>query len=69
MTKNFYLTNQLNLEREFNKTLRYLKVIFLKKNLKNLNDRLKFANNEESSKIVEEMRKIVKELKEVSKNA
>jgi len=68
MTKNFYLTNNFNLEKEFQKTLSHLKIIFLKKNLKNLNEKLKFANDQESFKIIEEIKKTVKELKEVSKN-
>jgi DNA primase len=68
MMKNFYLANNFNLEKEFQKTLRYLKIIFLKKNLKNLNEKLKFANDQESFKIIEEIKQTVKELKEVSKN-
>jgi DNA primase len=68
MMKNFYLANNFNLEKEFKKTLRYLKIIFLKKNLKNLNEKLKFINDRESFKIIEEIKQIVKELKEISKN-
>ena len=69
MVKNFYLTSKIDLKKEFNKTLKNLKVIFLKKNLKNLNERLKLANQEESVKIIEDIKYIISELKKVSKNA
>jgi DNA primase len=69
MMKNFYLTTNLDLKKEFNKALKNLKIIFLKKNLKNLSERLKFADEKESAKIIEEMNKALKELKNVSKSA
>jgi DNA primase len=69
MMKNFYLTTNLNLKKEFHKTLKNLKIIFLKKTLKNLSERLKFADSEESAKIIEEINKSLKELKNVSKSA
>jgi DNA primase len=69
MMKNFYLTTNLNLKREFHKTLKNLKIIFLKKSLKNLSERLKFADGKESAKIIEEINKALKELKNVSKSA
>jgi DNA primase len=69
MMKNFYLTTNLNLKKEFHKTLKNLKIIFLKKNLKNLSERLKFADEKESAKIIEEINKTLKELKNVSKSA
>jgi hypothetical protein len=68
MMKNFYLITKLDLKRELNKTLKNLKIIFLKKNLKNLSEKLKFADEKESAKIIEEMNKTLKELKNVSKN-
>jgi DNA primase len=68
MMKNFYLTTNLNLKKEFNKTLKNLKIIFLKKNLKDLSERLKFVDEKESAKIIEEINKTLKELKNVSKN-
>jgi DNA primase len=69
MMKNFYLNTNLDLKKEFHKTLKNLKMIFLKKNLKNLSERLKFADEKESAKIIEEINKTLKELKNVSKNA
>jgi hypothetical protein len=57
------------LKKEFHKTLKNLKIIFLKKNLKNLSEKLKFANEKESAKIIEEINKTLKELKNVSKSA
>jgi DNA primase len=69
MTKNFYLTTNLNLKKEFYKTLKNLKIIFLKKSLKNLSERLKFADEKESATIIEEINKALKELKNVSKSA
>jgi hypothetical protein len=69
MMKNFYLTTNLNLKKEFHKTLKNLKIIFLKKNLKNLSEKLKFADEKESAKIIEEINKTLKELKNVSKSA
>jgi DNA primase len=69
MMKNFYLTTNLNLKKEFHKTLKNLKIIFLKKSLKNLSERLKFADEKESAKIIEEINKALKELKNVSKSA
>jgi DNA primase len=69
MMKNFYLTTNLNLKKEFHKTLKNLKIIFLKKNLKNLSEKLKLADEKESAKIIEEINKALKELKNVSKSA
>jgi DNA primase len=69
MTKNFYLTTNLNLKKEFHKTLKNLKIIFLKKSLKNLSERLKFADEKESATIIEEINRVLKELKNVSKGA
>jgi hypothetical protein len=57
------------LKKEFHKTLKNLKIIFLKKNLKNLSEKLKFADEKESAKIIEEINKTLKELKNVSKSA
>jgi len=68
MMKNFYLATNLNLKKEFNKTLKNLKIIFLKKILKSLSERLKFADEKESAKILEEINKALRELKNVSKN-
>jgi DNA primase len=69
MMKNFYSTTNLDLKKEFHKALKNLKIIFLKKNLKNLSERLKFADEKESAKIIEEMNKALKELKNVSKSS
>jgi DNA primase len=69
MMKNFYLTTNLDLKKEFHKTLKNLKIIFLKKNLKNLSEKLKFTNEKESAKIIDEINKTIKELKNVSKSA
>jgi DNA primase len=69
MMKNFYLITNLNLKKEFHKTLKNLKIIFLKKSLKNLSEKLKFADEKESAKIIEEINKALKELKNVSKSA
>jgi len=68
MMKNFYLTNSLDWKKEFNKTLKNLKIIFLKKNLKNLSERLKLASEEESFKIIREINEVIKELKNVTKS-
>jgi DNA primase len=68
MTKNFYLTTNLNLKKEFHKTLKNLKIIFLKKSLKNLSERLKLVDEKESAKIIEEINKTLKELRNVSKS-
>jgi len=69
MMKNFYLSENLDLKREFKKTLRNLKVIFLKKKLKDLNEKLKLASQEESGKIIEEIKKVNYELRAAIKNA
>jgi len=69
MMKNFYLNTNLDLKKEFHKTLKNLKIIFLKKNLKNLSEKLKLADEKESAKIIEEINKALKELKNVSKSA
>jgi DNA primase len=66
MIKNFYLNTKLDLKREFNKTLKNLKIIFFKKKLKDLNEKLK--NDGASAKILEEIKKTVYELRNVSKN-
>lgn len=68
MTKNFYLKSNLNFQKEFQKAIRNLKIIFFKKTLKELNEKLKFSTEEESAKIIEEIQKVAKELKEVNKN-
>jgi DNA primase len=68
MTKNFYLITNLNLKKEFHKTLKNLKIIFLKKSLKNLSERLKLVDEKESAKIIEEINKTLKELRNVSKS-
>lgn len=69
MARNFYLIDNVNLEKDYHKTLKNLKIIFLKQNLKNLNEKLKFAKQEESDKIIKEINNIVKELKILIKNA
>jgi len=68
MMKNFYLITNLDLRKEFDKTLKNLKIIFFKKNLKDLSERLKFVNDQESAKIMEEIKEVIKELKNVSKS-
>ncbi len=69
MAKNFYLIDSVSLEKDYHKTLKNLKIIFLKQNLKNLSEKLKFAEKEESDKIIKEINNIVKELKILNKNA
>ncbi|GIW67204.1 MAG: DNA primase [Candidatus Parcubacteria bacterium] len=69
MTKNFYLTTNLNLKKELERTVKNLKILFLKKNIKQLNEKLKFANEDESVKILNEIKNIAQELRKISKNA
>lgn len=68
MTKNFYLTTELNLKKELEKTIKTLRTINLKNKLKNLNEKLKVSSPEESGKILESIQDIAKELKLLSKN-
>ncbi len=66
MTKNFYLAHNLNLEKDYFKTLKQIKLIHFKKRLKDLSEKLKFAQQEESDKIIKEINDIVKEIKNLN---
>jgi DNA primase len=68
MTKNFYLTTNLNFKKELAKTLTILKTITLKNKLKKLNEELKLSTPEESDKIIKLIQNISQQLKDLAKN-
>lgn len=67
MAKNFYLDSKISLEKEFKKTIKNLKKIIFKNNLRNLHNKLKLTKPEESDKIITEINEILKELRKIEK--
>lgn len=67
MIKNFYQETNLDFEKELEKTIKNLKKMVLKKQLKELNEKLKLTP-EDYDKIILEIQNIVNELKVLEKN-
>ena len=67
MAKKFYLNSKISLKKEFEKTLKNLKKIFFKNELRRLNNELKLAKKEEFDKIMIEINEILKELRKIEK--
>jgi DNA primase len=68
MRKSFYLESKLDLKKDYYKTLKQLKIIYLKNILKKLNDSLKFASFQDNDKIIKEINETVNQLKIIMKN-
>jgi len=63
MSKNFYLANKVDFEKEINKVFKNLKIIYLKKTLKKLNDDLKNIKDNQSNEIIEKIKQVSQQLK------
>ncbi|MER3581371.1 MAG: DNA primase [Patescibacteria group bacterium] len=69
MMKEFLINTQINPEKEFQKTIKELKKIYFKEEIKKLGEILKNVEFSEYDKILNEINKLTKELKNIEKNA